>query len=158
MSNLCENFNIPPCVWFEGDNKRNAIASMASGFLFFLGWWVIIDAASVYPGTVEAGYHMCGVIGTISLIMVNSVSNAQIRGEAYEGGCLGPRGSRIWLFLGFVLGFASVIASCWILFANFVGTTETISHWPGVGLFLQNALIFISSLIFKFGRSEDLWG
>lgn len=24
------------------------------------------------------GYHMCGVVGTISLIMVNSVSNAQV--------------------------------------------------------------------------------
>ncbi|KAK4884652.1 hypothetical protein RN001_000923 [Aquatica leii] len=158
MSNLCENINIPPCIWFEGDSRRNAIASMVSGFLFFVGWWVIIDAASVYPGTVEAGYHMCGVVGTISLIMVNSVSNAQIRGDAYEGGCLGPRGSRVWLFLGFVLGFASVIASCWILFANFVGSTVSTSQWPGVGLFLQNALIFISSLIFKFGRSEDLWG
>ncbi|KAK5648744.1 hypothetical protein RI129_003636 [Pyrocoelia pectoralis] len=157
MSNLCENISIPPCIWFEGDNRRNATASMIAGFLFFVGWWVIIDAASTYPGTVAAGYHMCGVVGTLSLVMVNSVSNAQIRGDAYEGGCLGPRGSRIWLFLGFVMGFASVIASCWILFGNFVGS-NVISQWPGVGLFLQNALIFVSSLIFKFGRSEDLWG
>lgn len=44
----------------------------------------------------------------------------QIRGDAYEGGCLGPRGARVFLFFGFVLGFASVIAACWILFANFV--------------------------------------
>ncbi|KAJ8931687.1 hypothetical protein NQ314_015371 [Rhamnusium bicolor] len=43
-----------------------------------------------------------------------------MRGDAYEGGCLGPRGARIWLFLGFVMGFASVIASCWILFADFM--------------------------------------
>lgn len=33
---------------------------------------------------------------------------------------MGSRGSRIWLFIGFVMGFASVIASCWILFADFV--------------------------------------
>jgi hypothetical protein len=31
------------------------------------------------------------------------------------------------------------------------------STWPGVGLFLQNAFIFIGSLVFKFGRSEDHW-
>lgn len=44
------------------------------------------------------------------------VSNAQIRGDAYSGGCMGPRGARAWLFMGFVLGFAAVIASCWIFF------------------------------------------
>ncbi|KAF2897272.1 hypothetical protein ILUMI_08912 [Ignelater luminosus] len=157
MASLFENINIPPCIWFEGDNRRNALASMLAGFLFFIGWWIIIDAGSVYSGSVAAGYHMCGVVGTLSLIMVNSVTNAQIRGDAYEGGCLGPRGSRIWLFLGFVMGFASVIASCWILFADFVGA-KVEHQWPGVGLFLQNAFIFVASLIFKFGRSEDLWG
>lgn len=34
---------------------------------------------------------------------------------------MGPRGARAWLFMGFVLGFAAVIASCWILFADFIG-------------------------------------
>lgn len=34
---------------------------------------------------------------------------------------MGPRGARTWLFVGFVLGFAAVIASCWILFADFFG-------------------------------------
>lgn len=48
------------------------------------------------------------------------MTNAQIRGEAYNGGCLGARGARSWLFIGFVMGFAAVIAACWILFANFV--------------------------------------
>lgn len=33
---------------------------------------------------------------------------------------MGPRGARVWLFLGFVIGFASVIAACWIMFADFV--------------------------------------
>ena len=54
------------------------------------------------------------------LCRVNSVTNAQIRGEAYNGGCLGARGARSWLFIGFVMGFAAVIAACWILFADFV--------------------------------------
>ncbi|KAJ8968319.1 hypothetical protein NQ317_007390 [Molorchus minor] len=154
MCDCFENISMPPCVWFEGGDKRNAYASMLSGFLFFAGWWIIIDAASVHKD-VLAGHHMCGVVGTLSLIMVNSISNAQMRGDAYEGGCMGPRGARIWLFLGFVLGFAAVIASCWILFAVFM---HQASHWSGVALFLQNALIFIGSIIFKFGRSEDVWG
>jgi hypothetical protein len=30
--------------------------------------------------------------------------------------------------------------------------------YPGVAIFLQNVLIFAASLVYKFGRSEDLWG
>lgn len=48
------------------------------------------------------------------------MTNAQIRGDAYNGGCLGAREARGWLFLGFVMGFAAMIAACWILFADFV--------------------------------------
>lgn len=158
MASILENFNIAPCIWFEGGDKRNAFISMLSGFLFFTAWWIVIDAASVYTGSISAGYHMCGVMGTLSLLMVNSVSNAQLRDEMYEGGCLGMRGARIWLFIGFVLGFATIIASTWILFADFVGPTNVVHQWPGIAIFMQNMLILVSSLIFKFGRSEEMWG
>lgn len=97
MASLFENITIPPCIWFEGD-KRNALVAILSGFLvyilmihvpnvylltliffqFSVGWWILIDAASVYPHEIVAGYHMCGVVGTLSLLMVNSVSNAQV--------------------------------------------------------------------------------
>lgn len=43
---------------------------------------------------------------------------SQIHGEL-AGGHLGVNGARAWLFVGFVLGFASVIASFWIFFNNF---------------------------------------
>lgn len=49
---------------------------------------------------------------------VNLVSQSQMRGD-YSGGYFGPNGARAWLFIGFVLGFAAVIASVWICFANF---------------------------------------
>lgn len=52
---------------------------------------------------------------------INVVSNNQLQGDSYSGGFLGPRGARLWLFVGFVLGFAAVIASCWILFSEYVG-------------------------------------
>ena len=32
---------------------------------------------------------------------------------------------------------------------------EPVSQWAGSGLFLQNCFIFIASLIYKFGRTED---
>ncbi|XP_053613205.1 transmembrane protein 50A [Plodia interpunctella] len=155
--NCCENLSMPNCVWFEGGEKRNIIASIVAGLLFFAGWWFIIDAASVYKADLPNAVHVCGVMATLSLIMVNSVSNAQVRGETYTGGCMGPRGARLWLFLGFVVGFASLIASCWILFADYVNAKSTKNTWAGVSLFLQNAFIFAGSLVYKFGRTEDLW-
>ncbi|XP_059479939.1 transmembrane protein 50A isoform X2 [Neocloeon triangulifer] len=159
MSGCFENINFPACEWFEGGDRKNAFASIASGILFFTGWWIIIDIAAAYPDSnvFNHAYHTCGVVGTISLFMINVVSNAQVRGDAYTNGCMGPRGARVWLFIGFVLGFVSVFAACWILFADFIPDDKK-STYPGVGLFLQNIFIFIASLLFKFGRSEDMWG
>lgn len=114
-----------------------------------------------------------------------------MRGDSYEGGCMGTRGARVWIFLGFVMGFAAVIASCSILFTVYINRGKLICFYvnkqreasynslihsfdftlhknqgfnfldvksPGVSLFLQNVFICIASIIFKFGRSEDVWG
>ncbi|XP_043466396.1 transmembrane protein 50A [Leptopilina heterotoma] len=156
MTSCLENIQIPPCTWFESGEKRNTIVSMIAGTLFFTGWWLIIDANAKFPSEMNGAYHLCGIFGTISLFMVNSVTNAQMRGDNYDGGCLGTRGARGWLFVGFVMAFAALIAACWILFANYV-TIGDKHNWPGVGLFLQNVFIFMGSLIYKFGRTEDSW-
>lgn len=29
--------------------------------------------------------------------------------------------------------------------------------WPGVAIFLQNLLIFFSSIVYKIGRTEESW-
>lgn len=75
-------------------------------------------------------------------VRVNAVSNSQVRGESYTEGFLGQNGARIWLFLGFVLGFASMIASIWILFAAYIFASN-VSVLPGLGLFTQNLFIFL---------------
>ncbi|XP_023943286.2 transmembrane protein 50A-like [Bicyclus anynana] len=153
-----ENITMPSCVWFESGEKRNIYASISSGLLFFAGWWFIIDTISVYPGELPNAAHVCGVMATLSLLMINSVSNAEVRGETYTGGCMGPRGAKVWLFIGFVVAFASLIASSGFLFANYFSAGSTKHTWPGVSLFMQTAFIFAGSLVYKFGRSEDVWG
>ena len=85
------------------------------------------------------------------------VSNGQIRGEQYSEGCLGQQGARGWFFVGLILGFTSLISSSWILFEAYVIPPAVTNKWPGVGLFMQNLLIFLSSLLYRFGRSEELW-
>ena len=54
---------------------------------------------------------------------------------------IGSYAAWIWLFLGFVLGFGSLIASIWILFGAYI--LPGINIIPGLGVFAQNLLIFI---------------
>lgn len=99
----------------------------------------------------DFSYYICGILGTLSLIMVNTVSNEMLNGTGYEGGICSSHGVKIWLFTGFVLGFASVIASVWLLVSEF---TDKL-HVQGVGIVLQNFFILFASLIYKFGRNEE---
>uniref|UniRef100_A0AAY5EKG9 Transmembrane protein 50A n=1 Tax=Electrophorus electricus TaxID=8005 RepID=A0AAY5EKG9_ELEEL len=126
--------------WAE---KRNTIASIAAGVLFFTGWWIIIDAAIMYPkeDDFHHAYHTCGVIATIAFLMINAVSNGQVRGDSYSEGCMGQTGARVWLFIGFMLAFGSLIASMWILFGGFVVPAKP-AVYPGIAVFFQNAFIF----------------
>ncbi|XP_054651821.1 transmembrane protein 50A isoform X4 [Dunckerocampus dactyliophorus] len=164
--------------WSE---RRNTVASIAAGVLFFTGWWIIIDAAVKYPQQDEFphAYHTCGVIATLAFLMINAVSNGQVRGDSYSDGCMGQTGARVWLFIGFMMAFGSLIASMWILFGGFVVphlpesnessvlcsinvTLPGLSEeepvvYPGIAIFFQNAFIFFGGLVFKFGRTEDLW-
>ena len=55
---------------------------------------------------------------------VNAVSNGQLRGESYTTGCLGNQGARVWFFIGFLLGFGSLIGACWILFGEYLVPSE----------------------------------
>jgi len=154
MPAILDNLNCN--TFFEGE-RRNTVASVAAGSLFFIGWWIIFDVAAAKYHDFDNAYYICGVLGTLALFMINVISNGQLRGDAFTEGCLGPRGSRIWLFIGFVLGFGALIASGWILFAGYIFQKGVETKWPGVAVFLQNFCIFLSALVYKFGRSEDLW-
>ncbi|KAH0631215.1 hypothetical protein JD844_005442 [Phrynosoma platyrhinos] len=95
MSGFLENMRCSECVdWGE---KRNTIASIAAGVLFFTGWWIIIDAAVKYPDSKQFNhsYHACGVIATVAFLMINAVSNGQVRGDSYSEGCLGQTGNLV---------------------------------------------------------------
>ncbi|XP_065655667.1 transmembrane protein 50A isoform X2 [Hydra vulgaris] len=153
MSGCLDNAHCPSFTCPDFSERKNQIASVASGTLFFVGWWILIDAAANDPLKKDV-YHICGVVSTVAFFMINAVSNAQIRGETFDSGCLGQTGARVWALIGFMLGFGGLIAACWILFGAYVASDDP-NTWPGVAVFLQNAFIFFSALIFKFGRSEE---
>lgn len=151
MSGCLDNAHCPTCEIDLGE-KRNTIASVVAGGLFFIGWWVMIDAAATE--TFEPAYHAVGVVSSLAVVFINSVSNSQVRGDSYDVGFLGTKGARVWLIIGFLFAFGALIAASWILFANFV-VKDVADPYPGVAIFLQNAFIFFSGILFKFGRTED---
>ena len=74
------------------------------------------------------------------LINVPLQINHRIIGDGYTDGCLGSHGARVWLFVGFLLSFGSLIASAWVLFGPYVANnTEepALPIRPGVSVFLQ---------------------
>ncbi|OBS60079.1 hypothetical protein A6R68_08788, partial [Neotoma lepida] len=94
MAGFLDNFRWPECECVDWSERRNTVASVVAGIL----------------------------VSEIDVLVtsINAVSNAQVRGDSYESGCLGRTGARVWLFIGFMLMFGSLIASMWILFGAYV--------------------------------------
>ncbi|KAF4086647.1 hypothetical protein AMELA_G00086060 [Ameiurus melas] len=158
MAGFLDNIRWPECECIDWSEKRNMVASIVAGILFFTGWWVIIDAAVRYPSSEDLNhaFHACGVFATVAFFMINAVSNAHIHGDMYGDCCLGRTGARLWIFVGFLIMFMSLIASIGILFGAYLSTGHLVA--PRLSVFFQNLFIFFSSLVYKFGRTEDLWG
>ena len=107
MPALLESLPCESCHNIDLGEKRNKIAAIVSGFLFFAGWWFAIDAsASDYANTKDV-FHLCGVFSAISMFMVNTISNDQLRAGAdlTDGVCGGGIAPKIWFFFGFLMGF-----------------------------------------------------
>lgn len=120
---------------------------------FFSGWWVIIDVGARYTSNdFHGAFYSFGIFGTLSFIIVNSISNSQLREDGYDP--TNPRAAKGCLLLGFILGFSALTGSVWILISEYASGKYP-NAYPGVALLIQNILIFLGSLTFKFGRVED---
>ncbi|EGD76885.1 hypothetical protein PTSG_08232 [Salpingoeca rosetta] len=129
---------------------RNPISSVAAGILFAVGWWFMIDGT--VNDSIEDKHQAIGVMSTLGLFMVNAISAEMLSGDVYTDGCLGTAGARVWLLLGLVMSFGSLIAATWVMIEQYIKQGQ---DYAGACVFLQNSLIFISSLVFKFGRGSD---
>ncbi|KAH8260481.1 hypothetical protein KR038_001892 [Drosophila bunnanda] len=122
---------------------------------FFAGWWILIDAMSIDgKHQITTGHVFIGIFGTISFCMVNAVKGEHISEENSSES--GARIAKIWLLVGFVMGFASIIAAVWVMIDDFINN-EKKESWFGVALLLQNVFILFASLVYKFGRNEEEW-
>jgi len=147
------------CREVEWPEYRNKICAIISGGFFTLGWWLAIDASVSDHKNTNDLYHLCGVFSALSLFMVNTVSNGQLQGDSlYTEGLCGGVGAKIWFFLGFLVGFGALMGSFVIFFGDYVNGTQYTNVVPGVQFVLQNLFILIASLVYRFGRVEDIWG
>uniref|UniRef100_A0A7E4V6B2 Transmembrane protein 50B n=1 Tax=Panagrellus redivivus TaxID=6233 RepID=A0A7E4V6B2_PANRE len=159
MSAACLEF-FPFLNTIEWENHRNKFAAIGSGVLFFGSVWLMIDTSVAYSPTGHWSnvYFLLTLAGSIAFFMINAVSNHQVTGQAMDEGILGTKGARLWMMFAFFLAFSTLVASLWIMFANFVLVEGDIPNWPGLALFFHSFFIFISSLLYKFGRSEEMYG
>ncbi|XP_035905907.1 transmembrane protein 50A [Anopheles stephensi] len=142
--------------WFETLPRRTILATLVASLLFFSGWWIIIDTASTYPESFNFSYYICGILATISFIIVNAISNDLLHSSgAYTNGILNAGTAKLFLFAGFVLGFTSIIAAIWIMIAEFAVNESRTDKYPGYALLIQNIFIFLSTLIYKFGPPSE---
>lgn len=100
----------------------------------------------------NGAFYILGIFGTLSFIIVNSISNSQLRDDGYDS--VNPRAAKACLLLGFILGFSALTGSVWILISEYASGVYS-TPYPGVALLIQNVLIFLGSLTFKFGRTEE---
>uniref|UniRef100_A0A182PUU3 Transmembrane protein 50A n=1 Tax=Anopheles epiroticus TaxID=199890 RepID=A0A182PUU3_9DIPT len=149
--------SIRQSYWIVSLSRRTILATVVAALLFFSGWWIIIDTASVYETSFNFSYYICGILATISFIMVNAVSNEMLHGTGalYTGGIIGGGGIKVFLFIGFVLGFTSIIAAVWIMIAEFAVNETRTDKYPGYALLMHNVFIFLATLIYKFGAQTE---
>jgi len=148
------------CRDIEWTEYRNKICAISAGGLFSLGWWLAIDASAVNHADTNDLYHLCGVFSAVSMFMVNTVSNGHLQGDSlYTDGVCGGVAAKIWFFLGFLIGFGALMGSFVIFFGDYLSENSPYhSVVPGVQFMLQNLFILAASLIYRFGRVEDIWG
>ncbi|KAL5292574.1 TMEM50A family protein [Megaselia abdita] len=140
---------------FTGEISRNTNSAIITGLLFFTGWWVLIDALCVDPKhEITTGQAFIGVFGTVSFIMVNTVKNSHISEDNMSEN--GTIIARVWLVVGFLIGFSSIVAALWVMIADYVNNPSK-SNKYGVAILMENVLIFTANLVYKFGRNEGLW-
>ena len=103
--------------WYKSQLQLDTIWATGLLVTLLLQWttfyYFILNVMFVYRDV----FHLCGVFSTISMFMVNSVSNGLLRGEGFTEGICGSVGARIWFFMGFMMGFISFIGktnSKWI--------------------------------------------
>ena len=153
--------------------------ALVAGMVFTCGWFVWVDAvvfAGVQAKAGTAGWSAVpwdqfipGALGTAFLGMLvmgprrDSLNRDGAAGDVYvgyggddAGGCGGDGqgGIKAFLFLTYLVAFASVVGSVWVLI-EFYGAVEGAEVYPGIAGVVQCALIVASAVTLWISQSGD---
>ncbi|XP_074037227.1 transmembrane protein 50A [Leptinotarsa decemlineata] len=137
--------------------KFNAIISAVAGFLFFGGWWIIVDVNVQYRNVLENAkvYHVPGILATFALIGVNFIPSDALYDKYATPGVCNSLMARLFLMAFLMASFGCFIAASYVLINDFL-MDQSQYQWTGWGIFLQNLFILIACLLMRFGKMRDL--
>jgi len=143
----------------EEGSKKEMIMCYIAGITFASAWWIWIDATvwtNRQPGFQEVlgGMYVPGIVGTVALFMINAVSWNEVNDNFMFGEGVSTK-AKIWLFFSFLLAFGSLIASIWIAVQYWFMKSNTGSQYGGVALIVENLLIFISAMMYRFAKPQN---
>lgn len=96
----------------DWDGRRNWIASVVAGALFFSAWWIVLDTAmvvdkkdwtnvgapSLSSNLVIQLYFILTISSSVAMVLLNAVSNSQVRGDSMNESVLGVTGTFLFYF------------------------------------------------------------
>lgn len=145
------NLLVSPQVVQIWEEQVKSYGPTISGALFGAGWWFWADACTSAAQTVPFAQYLPGITATIALIMINCVRREELENfDAFDEGVFCR--SRFWLFISYVVSFASVIAAVWVLLQGYA-LSEAPSVWPGVAGLFQVIFILGAALVFFVART-----
>lgn len=156
------NFDITRCFvcMHEILPSRSVIVGYTSGILFTVGWWFFFDAliySKYNKFEVQIGLWdwVPGLVSTLSLIIINLINQESLRGDGDFGDDY-SQNAKLCAFIGVSLALAALGSSLTIFVMEYViPGLEGAVRYCGSAIVIQNFLIFISSMIFWFGRNSE---
>jgi len=143
---------IPPYIVQFWEEKAKSYGPIFSGALFGAGWWFWVDAVVCNTQKVPFDQYIPGIVATLALLMINCIRRDDLQDyDPFDDG--GFCRSRFWLFLSYLVSFAAVIGSVWVLMQHYALNPEHPQVWPGVAGVFQVACILASGLLFFVSRT-----
>lgn len=162
------------CMEYWEAKQKARLLSIVSGLLFSIGWWVFIDAVQYHNKVTAAtedpsiesdeqpiifGFWMPGICTTLSFFMINSMDFGALNADemTYHGGAGTALKARAFLIFSLLVALGCLTGATYVLVDTYAdGNAVTkdkvvTSSYPGVAIFLQTFLIFISTWVMRLG-------
>ncbi|GJP51774.1 hypothetical protein CLOM_g10916 [Closterium sp. NIES-68] len=134
------------------DEHWRRFGPLAAGALFGAAWWIWVDAVVCNSTTVPFLHYVPGIFAALAAMMFNAVHRDELLDYSpYDDGA-GCR-SRTWLFLAYVIAFASLAGAAGLLIKD--ASPPSTSSWPGAAGVFQCAFIIGSGLLYWLSRSSE---